>query len=164
MARFAHQREYALKHCIKHDVVYDHKCKLCQREYNRIYRAAHRKQRYEDNKKWRAKNKKKILAYNQKYNLAHAAKIKADRAAYYLAHKERMIQTNLAWLQNNPRQAYQKDYYHIGNYNEKRKELDSYFLQRLRADANCNCNFPPEMIEAKRVQIQLLRLIKELQT
>jgi len=152
-----------MKHCKKHDVEYESKCRSCVSEYNKTYSAAHRKQRYLDNEKWRSKNKKRILAYNQKYNVKHADKIKADRAAYYLAHKERMIQTNSIWLQNNSRSEYGKLYYREKDYNEKRKELDSYFVQQLRVQTKLKCDFPPEMIEVKRVQLKLVRLIKERQ-
>lgn len=110
------------------------------------------------NKEYHSNNKDKIAVRRKKYIENNRAKLSAYQKNYYVSNKDRLIAHQAEYQRNNK---------------EKRAALankytDSltnwYVVARLRR-SNRNIkreDIPPELIEAKRVQIMINRKIKEL--
>lgn len=155
-----------MKVCKKHDFEYKTiRCKFCKSEYNKIWHSRpenkEKIKRYE--KTYRDKNREKRNAASTIYYHANKDYYKKIHAENYKRDRKRILQRGIEWRLANPNWQKEKAYHLEKDYKDRRKVKDAYMVQQLRQMTKLDCVFPVEMIEAKRVQLQLLRLIKELQ-
>ncbi len=120
-------------------------CKECLNIYSKAYRKA---------------NPEKILAYNKAYRKANPEKILAYSKAYYKVNKEKLNDYSKEWAVNNPEKR--KVSVNKNALKNKKELSDNYvkrlFIQRTSLTAS---DIPPELIEIKRQQLILKRLLKQ---
>jgi hypothetical protein len=117
---------------------------------------ASKEQQYAWHKEWRERNKADIKCRNKSYHEANQEKMKTACLAYYYAHKDNMINQVKEWRKNNPQKL--KEYV-----NSRIKNLsDAYIKQLLRRKSITGLkNIPQELIEIKRLQVKIKRIVYE---
>ena len=124
-------------------------------------------------KKYREENRDKIKVSNREYFLKvkDTAKEKERRKNYLLNNKEKINKLKKEWVKNNPDKDKKYRKKHRGKYREKliegqRKKVeiccDSYINELLNKNAKPGERIknPPELIEAKRLQVLINRHLK----
>lgn len=112
------------------------------------------------NKKSNHKNIKRVLSASKEWKKRNPEKVKRYSKIRYLRHKEKILQQCKQWNINNPekvKEIRQK-------YAKKSRELllDSYLKRLIIQDTILKkSDIPMELIDFKRTQVQLKRLIKE---
>ena len=136
-------------------------------EYKRKYYQANKKRIMDSHKQYRQANKEKEQETSRKYYQANKKKIKEREAQYYQANKEKFAVYSKQYRQDNRERVKEGNKrYQLANkekiaaYNKKYRDglEDGYVKTVLRLT-----NAPKSLIEAKRIHIKCLRLIKELQ-
>ena len=117
---------------------------------------ASKEQQYAWHKAWRERNKADIKRRNKSYYEANQEKMKTACLAYYYAHRDGMINQVKEWRKNNPQRL--KDYV-----NSITKNLsDTYIKKLLRRESITGLkDIPQELIEIKRLQVKIKRIVKD---
>jgi hypothetical protein len=134
------------------------RCKPCAIAYSAAWAKANPEKAKDSNAKWYKANTEKANARNKAWQKANRERVNAASYAWKKAHPERMKECNAAWHEanrdnQNARQA------------EKRKAMPDWYIKQIiiiTSSIPKQANIPAEMIEAKRVELKLNRLIKEL--
>jgi hypothetical protein len=125
-------------------------CKLCQKD-NAIKYEEKVKKIKTNRAKWCANNKEKYKSYTAKWRKENPEKI----ASWRKNNKEKIRDYNKKWREKNP------DKY-IDYQAKAREELkDSYILDLLKGGGEKNIDIPQELIELKRIQLQIKREIRK---
>jgi hypothetical protein len=133
------------------------------------------KTRLENDRRYRLKNKDKIKAYQANWAKVNREKIAAQKAKYYAENKEEIAAkgakyraenkekkaaTNAKWAKENRATVKASQ---VKWETEDRKKLSDRYIKKLlirQTAINKEC-IPPELVQLKREQIKLNRLITE---
>ena len=129
---------------------FHNQCKQCNKEYclankNKIaeYNLANKDKKAEYDREYCLANKDKIAEYNREYNLANKDKVAECNKEYNLANKDKIAE-------------YNREY--------NLALSDNYVLSCIKKSTEFppNAEIPAELIEAKRLDIKIKRLLKEI--
>jgi len=164
-------------------------CKECANIELKIWRSKNKEKSATYCAKYRANNKEKISTMKAIYRANNKEKIAKLDAIYYQNNKEKKIEIARAWYVNNKeRAAKRKSIYYennkekmlaasvIWNKNNKKKMSNKRLNNSLTLnDTYIKCvinnatnlkysDIPKKLIEAKRIELKLNRLIKEIKS
>lgn len=134
------------------------RCKPCAIAHSAAWQKANTLKVKEMNAAWYAANTEKANARNKAWQKANRERVNAASYAWKKAHPERMKECTAAWYEanrdnQNARQA------------ERRKAMPDWYIKYIVITTSSlpkQANIPAEMIEAKRAELKLTRLIKEM--
>ena len=149
-------------------------CKPCVKAYGAAYRAANREKERARKAAWCAANTEKVKARKAAWHAANREKERARHAARYAENTERVKARMKAWYAENTERgkAIMKAWYAENIEKVKarhaayRAGIPDKYVENIIYKNNKllkQVQIPPEMIEAKRAEIKLKRLIKEMQ-
>ena len=110
------------------------------------------------NRKYRLANPEKVKAADKKYRLANLEKVREKEKKWRLANLEKVRENEKKWKLANPEKVKE---------NKKKYRLamcDKYIANLITSNSNLSSDVViqyPELIEAKRAQIMILRAIKK---
>lgn len=131
----------------------NYSCRACTklyRELNEDRTKDYREANKDKLKDWRELNKVKTSAYNRSYRELNEDRLKINQKAYRELNKDKMKAYEKIWRAANKR----SDYYKV----RVRKLANSYVAGTLQMKVS-EC--PQMLIEAKRAQLKLLRLVNQ---
>jgi len=148
-------------------------CKPCKRSYTSAYRAANREKERARKAAWCAENTERVKARKAAWHAANREKVKARHAAWYAENTEMVKARMKAWYaENTERGKVSMKAWYAENIEKVKARYaayragipDKYVENIIRKSNNLirQIQIPPEMIEAKRAELKLKRLIKEL--
>lgn len=93
-------------------IKYKNTCKICESEYNKIYRETNKDIIEEQKKDWYEKNKETIIEKQKNDRDQNPAKYKIKYVERYIQNKEQILETNKTYYENNKDQIkqYKKDW------------------------------------------------------
>ena len=77
-------------------------CKECEREYNRVWRAANSEKLRERNRVWRAANPEKEREAGRVWRAANSEKVREKSRVYYAANSEKLNEKSRVYREANP--------------------------------------------------------------
>lgn len=147
------------------------RCKECASEYRRQYYAANREkikvqhQKYvtenrekhnEWSRKWAAANRDKRAQISRNYNAANREKTARRKRHYNAENRKKIADYWLRYKASNPNKRAE------ANKRYAEKLPDALVAKRLIRNTNLTrADIPPELLEAKRLQLKLKRLARE---
>ena len=151
------------------------RCKECASEYARQYYAANREKISKRNSNYQKLNRNKHNARQRRYHAANKNKCNERCRQFYLANSEKIIQYQCQYAfvnRNKINERRRKNY--AANHDAARQKLnertrlyrqklpDSYVRAQIKRDSNIRkTDIPPELLEAKRLQLKLKRIARE---
>jgi|GEM_PF-6147958 len=108
---------------------------------------------------YRIINRDRVNALKKLSYLRNKAHVLSARMRYYKSHKKACHASAYQWRKRNPEKA--KEIVRRASAKLVSELRDSYVVQKLRGGTTTRFVFPPELIEAKRQHIKLLRLCKQ---
>lgn len=93
-------------------IKYKNTCKVCESEYNKIYREANKNIIDEQKKDWYNKNKESVIDKQKNDRLQNPEKYKIKNTENYLENKEQILETNKIYYEKNKDKIkqYKKDW------------------------------------------------------
>lgn len=153
-----------MKKCItckkeKDDVCFTNNTKSCdsckerKRIKNAIYREKNKERVKEYAKKWYVENREKVRADNQKWYTENREKVIAKSQKWQAENREKNRESSRKWYTENPEKA---------RAIQKRKvqRLDDHYIAVALKVPVEELRKSPDLLEAKRIQIQIHRLVK----
>lgn len=154
------------------------KCKGCTAEYQRKYQAANREQLAELKRQYQAANREQIAEYNRQYHAANrehiAERQRQQSIRYRESNREQLAERNRRYRAANRKRLaeYHRKYKEANR--EQIAEYDRRYFSRLpdayvariligKKSTLTRADIPSALLEAKRLQLKLLRLSKEQQ-
>jgi len=140
-------------------------CNICNVEYSKKYRENNRDAVLERNKKYRENNREQIVESLKKYRENNREKIAERNKKYYENNREPIVESFKKYYENNREPIIERGKKYRENNREQIIErgkkcraelLDSYVKTKLKIK-----HPPKELIEFKRDQLKLDRLIKK---
>ena len=142
-------------------------CKPCQAEYDRQYYAENRDKARE----YRTENRDKIAERHRQYRAENRDKNAEYQRQYYAENRDKIVEHQRQYRAENRDKIAE---YHLQYYSENRDKKAEY-LRQYRAALPDACvaqeikrgttltraDIPPELLEAKRLQLKLKRLARE---
>jgi hypothetical protein len=132
-------------------------CKSCVRKHKASYYARNSEKVKTDAAKWNAANPERKKQLDREYYRSHAKDLVEKTARWRRANPEKARSLSTKWRVENP----EKRKLIIANYNEKNAikmlNQDSYIASKIGLRLS---QIPKELLELKRVQLQIHRLIK----
>ena len=137
-------------------------CKKCAYEVKKEWRKKNYWHEYEVNKLWRKANPEKCKATREKYVLNNLEKVRAGKRKWNLNNSEKMKECRKSWVTRHPKR--------VSEIRRKAKKIailkitDCYVKHGwFRRDLTKEIQIPKSLIDLKREQLKLTRLIKEKQ-
>jgi tryptophanyl-tRNA synthetase len=133
-------------------------CIICFRIMVNNSNSKKRRERREAGRKYYIENKQKVLNRQKKYIRDHKEKLKKYRHSYYEENKEKILfKTKNCQVKN--RERY-KNYAKISDRKSK-LSLDDRYISRVFKLGSSILKQYPELIEAKRIHLQIKRELKK---
>jgi hypothetical protein len=93
-------------------IKYKNTCKVCESEYNKIYRETNKKIIEQQKKEWYDKNKESVIDKQKNHRLLNPDKYKIIDSERYIQNKEQILEKNKIYYENNKDKIkqYKKDW------------------------------------------------------
>ena len=141
------------------------------RGVEKAYREANRESLASKQRDYFARNKATIAVTQKEYYLKNIVAIKETKKTYRLNNKEKIAASGKRWAMANRDKCLESSRKHRsaniekirGDFQEMRDGLHDNYIKRLICDkSNIRCgDIPQSLIEAKRAELKLKRLIRE---
>jgi hypothetical protein len=136
------------------------RCKPCIRAINSMYRERNRDKRREYNKCYYENNREKEMTRNALYRDKNKEKIRLGYRVYRESNLEKCREIVRRWKANN----LEKTREYAREYGRRSREYmsDAYLIRKIMQNTTLkSADIPKELIELKRVQLQITRKLRE---